>query len=182
MVRTERVEPGSVKPGVHIAVLEWIFAVLIILAFLLAVSAVLVRSTDPPSPSPTGQIGTAISAVNPNAEGWATHCEPTPDHCQSWGNGAMVGAVPTFHYGDEPYTQHLCGAGRGVITCIDVLVVSNCACGDRHGIPTIIDLSPAAFDKIADLSRGIVHVRFGDAPWPTPHPDPTGTLPPTDVE
>lgn len=119
-----------------------------------------------------------VTATNPDAEGWATwYDDPTPPRLPAGVDG--YAAVPSWSFGDTPYVQHLCGAGRGAITCVDVLVQDFCACGDRHGSPTIIDLSSGAFAEIADLSRGVILVRFGDRPWPTPVPD--ATLPPTDA-
>jgi hypothetical protein len=33
-----------------------------------------------------------------------------------------------------------------------------CACGDRHGVPTLLDLDSRTFARIAPLSRGVVKV------------------------
>ena len=33
-----------------------------------------------------------------------------------------------------------------------------CACGDRHGVPTVIDLDVAAFRQLAPLSIGVIAV------------------------
>jgi hypothetical protein len=85
-------------------------------------------------------------------QGWATYCAPTPTHCQGWGGDAHLGAVPG--YGGRPY---LVTVRHGKASTI-VRVVSSCACGLRHGIPTVIDLSPAAFRELAPLSRGVIRV------------------------
>lgn len=50
-----------------------------------------------------------------------------------------------------------------------------CACGDRHGQPTLIDLDDRAFARLAPLSRGVVAVAI-EASSSSP------TLPPTDAE
>lgn len=55
--------------------------------------------------------------------------------------------------------------------------MSYCACGQRHGEPTVIDLSVPAFRELAPLSRGIVRVIVSG-----PIPAPDITLPPTDEE
>jgi len=41
---------------------------------------------------------------------------------------------------------------------IRVRLTDWCACGPRHGMPTLIDLSPVAFTRLSLLSRGIVSV------------------------
>jgi hypothetical protein len=86
----------------------------------------------------------------------------------------MVGAVPSFTFGDEPYPVQVCAFEGGQANCVLVTVVSYCACGDRRGEPTVIDLSPAAFRSLAPLSAGIVRVVVD-------HLRPGLTLPPTDA-
>lgn len=121
-----------------------------------------------PAPSPTGGIGTALLG------GWATYCAPTPRYCQGWAPPALLGAMPGFSYGDKPFLARVCTNG---IRCVVVTVVSFCGCGDRSGIPTVIDLSPAAFDRLASRSRGVVRVTVE---YPVDRP--SVTLPPTDLE
>jgi rare lipoprotein A (peptidoglycan hydrolase) len=41
---------------------------------------------------------------------------------------------------------------------VTVTLTDWCACGDRHGIPTLLDLSAGAFRRLAPLSRGVVAV------------------------
>lgn len=96
--------------------------------------------------------------------GVATYCAPTPTRCQSWGGDALVGAVPSFRFGDKPYPATVCRGGR----CVEVTVVSFCACGQRGGKDTVIDLSPAAFRRLAPLSRGVIDVTltYGGVPLP----------------
>jgi hypothetical protein len=80
--------------------------------------------------------------------GWATWFDDGPGY---------YGAVRSFRFGDTPYVVQVCRL-EAPITCTHVRIVSFCACGDRHGIPTVIDLSPAAFQELAPLSRGIIRV------------------------
>jgi hypothetical protein len=58
--------------------------------------------------------------------------------------------------------------------CVTVRLVDWCACGDRGGVPTLLDLSADAFDELAPLGRGVIPVTIelaGSVP----------TLPPTDA-
>jgi hypothetical protein len=53
--------------------------------------------------------------------------------------------------------------GRQVSVCLGQRCVSTilgdwCACGDRHGVPTVIDLDVAAFRQLAQLSIGVIAV------------------------
>jgi rare lipoprotein A (peptidoglycan hydrolase) len=43
--------------------------------------------------------------------------------------------------------------------CLVIPVVDVCACGDRNGRHTLLDLSPDAFAELAPLSRGVVLIR-----------------------
>lgn len=94
------------------------------------------------------------AAAVESMEGWATWCAPTPKYCKGWGGSAMLGAVRSFRYGDQPYPVRVRYQGKSVV----VTVVSYCACGDRNGIPTVIDLSPAAFRQLADQDLGVIMV------------------------
>jgi hypothetical protein len=57
---------------------------------------------------------------------------------------------------------------------VAVTVRGYCACGDRAGKATVIDLSPAAFRRLAPLSAGVIAVtlEYGGSI----------VLPPTDTE
>lgn len=94
--------------------------------------------------------------------GWATWCAPTSTQCQGWGGDALLGATPSFVDGDRPYDVRVCADGG---RCVVVRVVSFCGCADRRGRPTVIDLSPAAFEQLAPLRHGIVLVTLE---WPLP--------------
>lgn len=57
-------------------------------------------------------------------------------------------------------------SGRSSVT---VQITDWCACGERHGIPTLLDLSDAAFQELAPLSTGVVRVSIEIDP--PEHPD-----------
>ncbi len=107
------------------------------------------RASDSATASPD-----ALASMPATRSGFATWCAPTPTRCQRWGGDARLGAVPSFRWGDTPYPVRVSYGGRSTI----VQVVSFCACGDRHGEPTAIDISPAAFESLAPLSRGVIRV------------------------
>ena len=69
--------------------------------------------------------------------------------------GFYAAAGPELRIGDW--------RGRVVVVCaercIRVTLTDACACGDRHGQRTLLDLSPAAFRELAPLSRGVTEVR-----------------------
>jgi hypothetical protein len=96
----------------------------------------------------------AASVGTAEIVGVATWCAPTPTKCQSWGGDAHKGAVPG--YDGHPYSVLVCLADGPA--CTDVTVVSSCACGDRNGKATVIDLSPAAFRDLAPTSVGVIDV------------------------
>ncbi len=138
------------------------------------------RQELPGAPAQTVAPQVEIAPAIEGARGWATYCAPTPDRCQRWGGDAHLGAVRSFSWGDDPYIVQVCAFGGGRTSCTHVTVVSYCACGDRHGIPTVIDLSPAAFVDIAgSLGPGVIRVEVSG---PVSGHLPRTTLPPTDVE
>lgn len=108
-----------------------------------------------------GKIGSPLSV----SQGYATWYDDGP---------GLYGAVHSWHYGDKPYPVQVCHGGR----CVTVLVRDFCACGDRSGHATVIDLSPSAFTALAPLSRGVISVTVkpvSDTPpatdtWVRPQP------------
>jgi hypothetical protein len=42
--------------------------------------------------------------------------------------------------------------------CVTVQLIDWCACGDRHGEPTLLDLGVDAFTRLADPSVGVIDV------------------------
>lgn len=91
---------------------------------------VVVPETATPSPAPTGGISTALLG------GWATWFDDGP---------GLYAAVSWWRFGDAPYPVRVCAAGS---RCVIVTVRDFCACGERRGVPTIVDLSPAAMALI----------------------------------
>ena len=106
-----------------------------------------VRLASAPGPSPTLDEGASSILA-----GVATWCAPTATHCHGWAPPAKLGAVPG--YDGTPYLARVSRGSRSVV----VRVVSFCACGDRAGKSTVIDLSPAAFVELAPLSAGVIDV------------------------
>jgi hypothetical protein len=43
--------------------------------------------------------------------------------------------------------------------CVTVRLTDWCACGERHGVPTVVDLSDDAFRRLAPLPVGVLRVR-----------------------
>ena len=121
--------------------------------------AVVNVTTSEGDPSPTTSTPGTKSRT-----GWATWFDD---------GAGYYGAVRSWRYGDDPYAVQVCLAARPG-TCTHVVVRDYCACGSRHGEPTVIDLSPSAFRELAPLSRGVIRVTV-TGPIPIP-------LPPTDEE
>jgi hypothetical protein len=121
------------------------------LALLILASITAVGS---PPPTPDGE-----------RSGWATWYDDGP--------GLYGAAGPAIRVGSwRGRLVEVCAE-----QCVTVRLTDWCACGQRHGRPTLIDLSPAAFRQLAPLSAGVVSVRVewrGAA-------GPIVTLPPTDT-
>jgi Lytic transglycolase len=112
------------------------------------------------TPMPGAQIGEPLSV----ARGWATwYRDPK--------RSGYYGAVNSFRWGDDQYIVQVCAPKYHA--CTHVRIVDFCACGDRHGIATVIDLSPAAFRELAPLGRGVIRVEVSG---------PITKLPATDSE
>jgi hypothetical protein len=95
-------------------------------------------------------IGTALQA------GWATWYDDGP---------GLYGAIPGFD--GRRYTAQVCTLDGD---CVLVTIRDSCACGVRRSVPTIIDLSPAAFAALAPLSRGVIRVTV-ESPFGLPATD-----------
>ena len=74
----------------------------------------------------------------------------------------LYAAVPGWHFGDQPY-RLVVSAGSS-----SVVVEVRDACGCPRG--RLIDLSPAAFARLAPLSAGLVRVTITRSPTVTPPP------------
>jgi hypothetical protein len=101
-----------------------------------------------PKPEPAvveGEVGTALIG------GKATWYDD--------GSGLYGAAGPVLReaLGGDPAFR-----GQTVRVCADDCVLVRltdwCACGDRGGVPTLIDLSPDAFARLAPLSAGVIDV------------------------
>ena len=68
--------------------------------------------------------------------------------------GLTAAAGPRLRHGDWRGSFVRVCAGK----CVTVQLTDWCACGDRGGQPTLLDLSATAFKRLAPLSRGIVAV------------------------
>jgi rare lipoprotein A (peptidoglycan hydrolase) len=86
------------------------------------------------------------------------------------GPGLYAAAGPLLRHGDWRGSFVRVCAGK----CVTVQLTDWCACGDRGGQPTLLDLSASAFKRLAPLSKGIVAVEvqvLSDIPLP-----PTDTI------
>jgi hypothetical protein len=106
------------------------------------------------TPQPSGAIGTALIG------GWASWFDVGP------GYYAAAGPLLREALGDWR-GQYVTVEGDGA--SVTVQLSDWCACGSRHGVPTIIDLSWDAFAELADPALGIVRVSIEIDP--AEHPD-----------
>jgi len=107
-----------------------------------------------------GEIGTVLLG------GWATWYDDGP------GLYAAAGPVLRDVLGEDWRGQRVTVCADA---CVRVVLSDWCACGERHGDPTLLDLSPAAFRRLTPLSAGVVRVSIEVG-------GPRMTLPPTDQE
>jgi len=135
-----------------------------------AVVAVASRNAGVPTPEQArtealgamveGEIGTVLLG------GWATWFDDGP------GLYAAAGPVLRDVLGEDWRGQRVTVCADA---CVRVVLSDWCACGERHGDPTLLDLSPAAFRRLAPLSAGVVRVSIE-------YGGPRMTPPPTDQE
>jgi hypothetical protein len=95
----------------------------------------------------------------PVVRGWATYYDVASGH---------AAAGPLLRTGDWRGRAVTVCAGSA---CIVTRLTDWCACSERHGIPTLIDLARSDFARLAPPSSGIVLVTVSGA-----------TLPNTDME
>ena len=75
----------------------------------------------------------------------------------SVGPGLYAAAGPALRVGDwRGRMVEVCA--NGTHACLRLRLVDHCACGDRRGTATVLDLSADAFSMLAPLSRGLVEV------------------------
>lgn len=84
------------------------------------------------------------------ARGWATWYDP--GRGQAAAGPALRRALGKHWRGK---TVHVC-RGRA---CVKVTLSDWCACGPRHGEPTVIDLLRGDFAHLASLGAGVLKVR-----------------------
>jgi hypothetical protein len=113
------------------------------------------------APEPTGDIGTALIG------GKATWFDDGPGLYGAAGPDLReaMGGDPAF----RGQAVQVCAE-----SCVIVVLRDWCACGDRGGVPTIIDLSPEAFARLAPLSAGVVDVTIELEPIRLPETDTEG--------
>lgn len=100
---------------------------------------------DQPEPEPH-----SVARSGPRASGVASWFATGP-------NGLYGAAGPLLRRGDWRGSRVIvCVTGTG--RCVRVTLNDWCACGDRSGRPTIVDLSDEAFRRLAPLSRGVIPV------------------------
>lgn len=90
-------------------------------------------------------------------DGYLRTCSPYKSKAQGGRGGELVmyAAVGSWKWGDKPYDVRVCKRGNQD-KCVVVTVRDFCkACKNGFGL---IDLSPAAFKKLAPLWRGRIHV------------------------
>jgi hypothetical protein len=119
--------------------------VIILLGDLLSLVLLIGIFAPEPEPAVEGDIGTALVG------GKATWYDDGP------GLYGAAGPVLREALGGDPAFR-----GQTVRVCADDCVLVRltdwCACGDRGGVPTVIDLSPDAFARLAPLSAGVIDV------------------------
>ena len=93
-----------------------------------------------PSGAPQTAIGTAL------VSGWATFYDAPAGH---------AAAGPLLRSGDwRGRLVTVCAGERCLVTRLS----DWCACGDRHGVPTLIDLARVDFARLGSTSRGVLRV------------------------
>lgn len=103
-------------------------------------------------------LAAAVALLLVSGQGTAMAGHRTLDGVATWyadGPGLYAAAGPALRHGDwRGSIVRVCAGDR----CVDATLRDWCACGDRRGVPTLLDLSPAAFRRLAPLSRGVVAV------------------------
>jgi hypothetical protein len=100
----------------------------------------------PPLPQPTAQVRGVTTRVSGVATRYAYH------QGQAAAGPALRKALGKHWRGDK---VDVCKDEA----CVTVRLTDFCACGDRHGQPTVIDLDNRDFAKLAHLGAGVIDVR-----------------------
>jgi rare lipoprotein A (peptidoglycan hydrolase) len=77
----------------------------------------------------------------------------------------LYAAVHSYRFGDPRYSVEVCRADNDEV-CVTVTVRDHMANRER-----VVDLSPAAFSRLAPLSQGVVQVTVGPPIIPLPATD-----------
>jgi len=124
------------------------------------------RSRTPePAPAVAAVPGAAVT-VSPMPAGWATWYAAGPGQAAA---GPALRAALGPGWRGQLVTVSVPDRKPVVVRLSDW-----CACADRHGRPTLIDLDRAAFASLAEPSRGVIAVTVRRA---LPTPPPTATEP-----
>jgi hypothetical protein len=87
-------------------------------------------------------------------QGWATYFDA---------KSGTAAAGPLLRSGDwRGRVVTVCAGSRCLVTALTDV----CACGPRHGKPTLLDLAKSDFARLAPLSQGVVWVTVGRAELP----------------
>jgi hypothetical protein len=95
----------------------------------------------------------ALGTAGAPLKGWATYFDA---------KAGTAAAGPLLRSGDWRGRVVTVCAGE----CVTVRLTDWCACGSRHGKPTLIDLARADFARLAPTSQGVVWVMIGRATLP----------------
>ena len=102
-------------------------------------------------------------------------CTPylTKAQCGRGGEQVWYAAVASFSYYAKPYQVKVCRADQPT-RCVVVWVRDECAGGCRRDLKKkwtsqsrAIDLSPAAFSRLAPLGRGVLSVTISEVNYPS---------------
>ncbi len=111
----------------------------------------LTRPIDPSREVPAVIAGVTVG-VPLSLSGWATWFDATP-------GTAAAGPDLRAWLGDwRGQTVKVCHRG-----CVLVVLTQVCACGDRSGIPTLVDLDRQSFAVLGDPSAGVISVTVSRA-------------------
>jgi hypothetical protein len=100
-------------------------------------------------PGLSRRVAPALPETATTLAGWATWYEVA-----AWHGAAGPELRRALGPGWRGQRVRVCAHGR----CVTTALTDWCACGDRHGIPTLIDLARADFARLASPSAGVVLV------------------------
>ncbi len=128
---------------------------------------------------PVSGVATWYGSTNPKGAkycvgGYKNTCSPYKSKAQGGRGGELImyAAVPRWRWGDKPFRLRVCRQDDPT-RC--VIVVARDSCGRcREDIKKpwtsrslAIDLSPAAFSRLAPLGRGVLSVTISEVNYPS---------------